>query len=184
MALNLKALANPQDKRELAQKTLELMMVLCRAKVGIVYRCVAGKTDMFASQGAYQQILDLAIADWRYADGTAPIIHGGRTFLFLPCARDGEMIGFAYLADPEIALPPARLKVLLEVLTEATVLGQAEPEAETQSARDRLLWLLRQNDWNIARVARLEGVTRKTIYDWLEKYQIPREKVRLKPRPA
>jgi len=184
VALNLKALANPQDKRELAQKTLELMMVLSRASVGIVYRCAAGRADLFASQGAHQQVLDLAMDDWRHADGTAPILHDGRTFLFLPCTRDGEMVGFAYLADAETVLAPARLRVFLEVLTEATVPGAAEPEAEVQSERDRLLWLLRHNDWNIARVARLEGVTRKTIYDWLEKYEIPRERVRLKPRPV
>jgi transcriptional regulator of acetoin/glycerol metabolism len=37
--------------------------------------------------------------------------------------------------------------------------------------------LLRFNEWNIARVARIKGVTRKTIYDWLARYEIEREKV-------
>jgi transcriptional regulator with GAF, ATPase, and Fis domain len=52
--------------------------------------------------------------------------------------------------------------------------------------REKLLLLLNRNEWNIARVARLMGVTRRTIYLRLERYKIPREKVRktLRPRPA
>jgi hypothetical protein len=37
---------------------------------------------------------------------------------------------------------------------------------------------LEQHEWNIARVARAKGVTRKTVYDWMRKYQIPRRRVK------
>jgi transcriptional regulator with GAF, ATPase, and Fis domain len=50
--------------------------------------------------------------------------------------------------------------------------------------RQKLLLLLNRNDWNIARVARLMGVTRRTIYLRLQRYNIPRERVyktRLRP---
>jgi hypothetical protein len=47
-----------------------------------------------------------------------------------------------------------------------------------EMARDELIATLRLHEWNLARVARVKGVTRKTIYDWLEKYRIPRERVR------
>jgi DNA-binding NtrC family response regulator len=51
--------------------------------------------------------------------------------------------------------------------------------------REKLLLLLNRNEWNIARVARLMGVTRRTIYLRLGRYKIPREKVRkTKPRAA
>jgi len=43
--------------------------------------------------------------------------------------------------------------------------------------REKLLLLLNRNEWNIARVARLMGVTRRTIYLRLERYKIPRERV-------
>jgi Bacterial regulatory protein, Fis family len=43
--------------------------------------------------------------------------------------------------------------------------------------RDELIATLRLHEWNIARVARIRGVTRKTIYDWLQKYDIKREHV-------
>jgi len=51
--------------------------------------------------------------------------------------------------------------------------------------REKLLLLLNRNEWNIARVARLMDVTRRTIYLRLQRYNIPRERVRkTRPRPA
>jgi len=43
--------------------------------------------------------------------------------------------------------------------------------------RQKLLLLLNRNEWNIARVARLMGVTRRTVYLRLQRYNIPREHV-------
>jgi DNA-binding NtrC family response regulator len=43
--------------------------------------------------------------------------------------------------------------------------------------REELIATLHLHEWNIARVARVKGVTRKTIYDWLAKYDIPREHI-------
>ena len=43
--------------------------------------------------------------------------------------------------------------------------------------REKLLLLLNRNEWNIARVARLMGVTRRTIYLRLQRHNIPRERV-------
>jgi hypothetical protein len=51
--------------------------------------------------------------------------------------------------------------------------------------REKLLLLLNRNEWNIARVARLMGVTRRTVYLRLQRYGIPRERVaRTRLRPA
>ena len=51
--------------------------------------------------------------------------------------------------------------------------------------REKLLLLLNRNEWNIARVARLMGVTRRTIYLRLQRYGIPRERVpKTRLRPA
>ena len=50
--------------------------------------------------------------------------------------------------------------------------------------REKLLLLLNRNEWNIARVARMMGVTRRTVYLRLQRYNIPRERVpksRLRP---
>jgi DNA-binding NtrC family response regulator len=51
--------------------------------------------------------------------------------------------------------------------------------------REKLLLLLNRNEWNIARVARLMGVTRRTVYLRLQRYNIPRERVpKSRPRSA
>jgi transcriptional regulator with GAF, ATPase, and Fis domain len=51
--------------------------------------------------------------------------------------------------------------------------------------REKLLLLLNRNEWNIARVSRLMKVTRRTIYLRLQRYNIPRERVRkTRLRPA
>jgi transcriptional regulator with GAF, ATPase, and Fis domain len=51
--------------------------------------------------------------------------------------------------------------------------------------REKLLLLLNRNEWNIARVSRLMGVTRRTIYLRLQRFGIPRERVRkTRPRAA
>jgi regulatory Fis family protein/GAF domain-containing protein len=51
--------------------------------------------------------------------------------------------------------------------------------------REKLLLLLNRNEWNIARVSRLMGVTRRTIYLRLQRYNIPRERVpKTRPRAS
>jgi hypothetical protein len=60
----------------------------------------------------------------------------------------------------------------------ANYLDAADPVFSKQ--RDELLLLLNRTDWNIARVARILGVSRRTLYVRLEKYRIPREHVEKK----
>ena len=43
--------------------------------------------------------------------------------------------------------------------------------------REKLLLLLDRNEWNIARVARLMGVTRRTVYLRLQRYNVRRQKI-------
>jgi len=47
--------------------------------------------------------------------------------------------------------------------------------------RQKLLLLLERHEWNIARVARLLGTTRRTVYARLERYRIARRRVRKAP---
>jgi transcriptional regulator with GAF, ATPase, and Fis domain len=60
----------------------------------------------------------------------------------------------------------------------AQYLEAADPAFNKQ--RDELLLLLNRTDWNIARVARILGVSRRTLYVRLEKFRIPREHVEKK----
>lgn len=51
------------------------------------------------------------------------------------------------------------------------------PRLAEEAKREELVALLRLHEWNIARVARARNVTRKTIYEWLRKFNISRERV-------
>lgn len=54
----------------------------------------------------------------------------------------------------------------------------APATAPQRGSREELLVALRGHEWNIARAARVLGVTRRTIYLRLARFNIPREKVR------
>jgi hypothetical protein len=58
-----------------------------------------------------------------------------------------------------------------------TDLDGREARSPENGRRDELLASLTLHEWNIARVARAQGVTRKTIYEWMAKYAIRRERV-------
>jgi len=77
-------------------------------------------------------------------------------------------------------------RIIAKAVTETAPRRGAGPEAwETylertpveDMEREKLLLLLNRNEWNIARVARLMGVTRRTVYLRLQRYNIPRERV-------
>jgi transcriptional regulator of acetoin/glycerol metabolism len=55
--------------------------------------------------------------------------------------------------------------------------GTGGPRLSEDAKRNQLVSLLRFHEWNIARVARARNVTRKTIYEWLKKFKISRERV-------
>lgn len=76
-----------------------------------------------------------------------------------------------------------------EMLRRLLARGLAEPHgaptveeflsttSTADTVREQLLVTLERNEWNVARVARLLGVTRRTIYMRLQRYGIKRKKV-------
>jgi transcriptional regulator with GAF, ATPase, and Fis domain len=124
--------------------------------------------------------------------------HGGPvSFALVPVLRGDAVSALLYVdsLDPHFLTPHdvERLKKFTKIVGKAV--GEAGGErAAAASAeawetylertpvedmeREKLLLLLNRNEWNIARVARLMGVTRRTIYLRLQRYNIPRERVR------
>jgi transcriptional regulator with GAF, ATPase, and Fis domain len=124
-------------------------------------------------------------------------------FAIVPVMQDDGLIALLYLdsLDPHFCASHdlERLKKFSRIIAKAVADsgdGRARPSVDAWETylertpvedmeREKLLLLLNRNEWNIARVARLMGVTRRTIYLRLERYKIPRERVRkTKPRPA
>ena len=123
--------------------------------------------------------------------------NGAASFAVVPVANGEDVIALVYVDshDPHFcsAHDLERMgkfsRIIAKAVTETgTVRHQSQSRAEAWETylertpvedmeREKLLLLLNRNEWNIARVARLMGVTRRTIYLRLQRYNIPRERV-------
>ena len=112
----------------------------------------------------------------------------------LPLFEGKELLALLYVDGIAPGLGPTRELERLARFTRtlaSSVAGEAEaPSPATEGVetylertpvhdihRQKLLLLLDRNLWNISRVARLMGVTRRTIYMRLRRYGIPRQRV-------
>jgi len=161
-------------------------MSLAGADVGVVYAIDDDGPYVLASEGFNALIDDAAQRAWeefqaQLADGQAVEVSGFRVW---PIFHEAGVAGLLHLdrrnevlctdADFESAL--SNLGRLIRRLTDS---GASAPElgAAAATEREKLLSLLHRNEWNIARVARLCGVTRRTIYLRLERWRIPRQHI-------
>ena len=119
---------------------------------------------------------------------------GPASLTMVPVLQDGLFVALLYIdaAEPHFLnnADRERLTKFARIIAKA-VTQTARPKASRAEAwetylertpvedmeREKLLLLLNRNEWNIARVARLMGVTRRTIYLRLQRHNIPRERV-------
>jgi transcriptional regulator with GAF, ATPase, and Fis domain len=130
---------------------------------------------------------------------------GATAFVVVPVFAKQELVALLYVdsRDPHFCEPHdlERLTKLSRIVAKAVTSAEAIPAEPAENVwqsylertpledmqREKLLLLLNRNEWNISRVARLMGVTRRTIYMRLARHKIPREKVpktRRRLRPA
>jgi transcriptional regulator with GAF, ATPase, and Fis domain len=129
---------------------------------------------------------------------------GAASLAVVPVFEGDELVALLYVdsLDPHFctAQDLERMSKFSRILAKAVAdTGAPEPRANRSEAwetylertpvedmeREKLLLLLNRNEWNIARVSRLMGVTRRTIYLRLQRYNIPRERVpKTRPRAA
>jgi GAF domain-containing protein len=138
------------------------------------------------------------VSDWG-ADRRIPppVGRGGpASFAVVPTFEGEELIAVLYVdsLDPHFCEEHdlARLQKFSRIIAKAVRESSSEATQVASSdlwetylertpvedmEREKLLLLLNRNEWNIARVARLMGVTRRTVYLRLQRYNIPRERV-------
>lgn len=133
---------------------------------------------------------------------------GPSSFAVVPVFSGEDMVALLYVdsLDPHFctAHDLERLEKFSRIVAKAVTDTSSQPERSTANRaeawetylertpvedmeKEKLLLLLNRNEWNIARVSRLMGVTRRTIYLRLQRYNIPRERVpktRLRPARA
>lgn len=198
------------EPQRLAERTVEIILSLTHGRCAAVFRIDGGRLTLFASRGVDQVALDAAHADWQAHAATlargemfyAPTANGGgpEARVSAPIRSDDAVVGILYVDSAEPHFLDAgdcqRLvkfnRILARALAAPAIPAGDRPKGwerylERTSVddmeRERLLLLLERNEWNIARVARLMQVTRRTVYLRLARYGVPRERVR-KGRPA
>jgi hypothetical protein len=176
-------LMDADGPRDAAERTLRWLKEQYRARAvalwhldsdrGLVLDLSVGVDDK-ALEGAKE----LAARDPDRMARQEPIVDGGR--ILVPTRPKGS-----YLYLDGIDARRLNLSVAAEGATVAfNALKRADSPVTYRGRnhgdlfRDELIATLRLHEWNVARVARVKGVTRKTVYDWLDKYAIPREHVR------
>jgi Bacterial regulatory protein, Fis family len=179
-----------QDPRRSAETALGQVLIHLRATAAALFRLgQRRRLALFASSGVDQADLDRAQDAWH--DASESILAGNpyteEQFALLPLQDPPSGILYVGARRP-LWLQPRAMEALrkIEPLLLAALEGEDPPAAvspiETylemtppeQVEREQLAVLLRRNDWNISRVARILGVSRVTVYARLAKLRMPR----------
>jgi ActR/RegA family two-component response regulator len=173
------------DPRRSADRILTRLIQIHQARGGAILRLRQDQAEIWLSSGlSLSAVAELPV---RWADHRAalaagqPVVEAG--FALLPAMLGDELVAVLYLAQPEdLTVGDARL--FGAAIAQAVQAAEAGPGARrtpetspTEEARLQLLSLLERHEWNIAEVARLLGVTRRTVYMRLHSFGIERKHV-------
>lgn len=179
------ALLVSDDPRRSADRILTRLIQIHQAKGGAILRPRNGQVEIWMSAGlALAAVAELPVrwADHRdaLAEGRSVVEAG---YALFPAMLGDEMVAALYLGQPEgVAVGDAWVfgAAIAQAVQAGDEVGAARrlPETNpTEEARLQLLSLLERNEWNIAEVSRLLGVTRRTVYMRLRSFGIERKHV-------
>jgi hypothetical protein len=202
----LAALLVAGDPRGAADRILTFLLSLNKARGAAVFALDGDRLTLFTGRGfdveavatvqnAWTTHRDklqngevLRQSDARAASVVAPLMDGAVVvaLLYLDAASDSEWksLDASSLTAFGVAIAQAVIAAASGPAEPSPVQAYLSQTSDEEIARERLLLLLVQNEWNISRVARLMGVTRRTIYLRLQRHNIVREKVRKTEVPS
>lgn len=189
------------DPDDLAQADLAAMRVLTQARAWAFFAIGDSGARLLASDKIDRCCLDavVTLAGTHGAPALAALAHEAaddsprsRLLLAFPHAGPRDH-GLLYLEGPPAHVPLGLLLNLLgreleallrlNVGTPTAVLAPVETAATTGEP-EALRALLEQHEWSVARVARLLGVTRMTVYNRMRRYGVLRTKLEETPPPG
>ncbi len=179
------ALLVSDDPRRAADRILSRLIQIHQARGGAILRPRQGQMEVWLSAGL--SLAGLAELPVRWADHSHALAEGRAVvepgFALLPAMIESEMAAALYLAQPE-GLSVSDARVFGTAIAQAVRAADSGPAAPrppdvspTEEAKLQLLSLLERNEWNLAKVARLMGVTRRTVYLRLRSFGIERRHV-------
>jgi DNA-binding CsgD family transcriptional regulator len=179
------ALLVADDPRRSADRILTRLIQIHQARGGAILRPRQEQVEIWLSAGlSLGAVAELPV---RWADHREALIAGRSVvesgFALLPAMLGDEMVAALYLAQPE-GLAVSEARVFGAAIAQAVQASEAGAVARpvpslspTEETRLQLLSLLERHEWNIAEVARLLGVTRRTVYLRLRSFGIERKHV-------
>jgi hypothetical protein len=202
----LAALLVAGDPRGAADRTLAFLASLNKARGAAVFAVEGDRLTLFTGRGFDVEAVSAVQAAWTSQRGKLQNGESLRTsdarasYVVAPLLEDGSVVALLYLdvatGAEWSALDTSSLTAFGVAIAHAVIAAASAPPApspvqaylsqtsDDEIARERLLLLLVQNEWNISRVARLMGVTRRTIYLRLQRHNIMREKVKKSEVPS
>jgi hypothetical protein len=188
------ALLVADDPRGQAGRLLDHVATRCKAKAAAVVTVAGDDLASFAGEVPLSSLTALHRL-WRTEErelrAGRPLTGSG--YSVLPLMDGKELTGLLFveggaaleMKNPAVVALAAALKAARERLARPEARGEQEAVAGAEIERRRLVAALDRHEWNIARVARLAGVTRRTIYLRLKRYDIDRQRIpkTLKPCP-
>jgi hypothetical protein len=179
---------------------------LNKARGAAVFALEGERLTLFAGRGFDVQALSAVQTAWT---DHRPKLQNGQilrdadaraSYVIAPLTEGDSVVALLYLdvpaGTPWTSLDTSSLTAFGVAIAHAVIAAASAPAqpspvqaylsqtSDEEIARERLLLLLVQNEWNISRVARLMGVTRRTIYLRLQRHNIVREKVRKTEVPS
>jgi Bacterial regulatory protein, Fis family len=173
------------DPRRSADRLLAKMCEVAGAEGGAVLVPQGDNASVFLSYRL--SLAGLGSLQIRFQDHRDRLAKGdlvsGSGFALAPLSGEGESrLGWVYLENPR-SFDAKELRPFLIGVAKAvaalgeTVVGRAPGVNRADANRANIVRILEENDWNIARVSRELGVTRRTLYMRLAAFGIARKKV-------
>jgi hypothetical protein len=187
------ALLVADDPRRQARRLLQHVATRSKAKAVAIVTVDGDELASFVGEVPLSRLTALQLvwkAEAKALRAGTPAVGGD--YRVLPLMDRHELIGILFVEGGSgVEMRSASVMALAAALKAARERPVAEDREEpaaihgAEIERHRLLASLERYEWNVSRVARLIGVTRRTVYLRMERYKIDRRRVpkTLKPTP-
>ena len=180
------ALLVADDPRLSAGKLLDHISIRCKAKGAAAVTVDSDELASFAGEVPLSRLAALESlwkAQSKQLRAGSTVTAGG--YSVLPLIDGEDLTGLLFIEggagvekkNPAVVALAAALKSARMRPTRRLAPQETATLSGREMERQRLVAALEHHEWNIARVARLIGVTRRTVYLRLKRYSIDRRRV-------
>jgi transcriptional regulator of acetoin/glycerol metabolism len=165
-----------QGGRGPVSRILRLLATFTSANGAALVEVRGRRTELFIAVELAQPLVDAL--DHAWSNEREQLLAGSsvkrKGHVIVPLLRAGSLVGLLALDSPDPSTVSEGVSALGPFLLDAIEVAK---ENEKSAPGTELRRLLEEHEWNLARVARILGVARLTIYERMRRYGIPRVRV-------